>query len=846
MKKFKKCINHGQILYNEILEVQSPNNYCSRNCTIFNEEDIHLDLNEQQCNKSSTCPDNEKIITLDNNVKKCDCENLYYNDITSGLKVCIDKNEINCTKQLEYPYLISGTKQCSHTCDGIISLNGYICYTDENYQCPENSNIRELSGNLRQCVCEYKYYHFDTDISKEIYCLPEDSKCPRNETFNRELFIKDTQECVEYCPFDNQVKKYGKTCVKLCPIMSVVVNDECFCQDKWYMDEKDEMICTDVCPNNKKILIDETKECVETCINTKYPFYYKNKCYLDCSKFPETEPIYNIKDIESSEDNNYKGYNLYNIYGEFGESICYCKGPWYEEGTNNGCNEDPNNFCNVFDELYAYKFTVLPTKQCVKECPENYTYSFNDYCFESCEKGNELLKSFNLIENNNNIVNQDGDSKICKCENLWKFSESSKIECLNDDNCESGFLLIVATKECYNGSQCREENPLLFNNKCYNEDNCPVNTIYKDDSPKTCSCIKYYYIDSQNNNNIECLPENEACPEGYYLINSKNKCVQEEDSELNNYYNFNGIYYNNCPRYTKYDEEQKVCICDNLYRYWHIESNILYCGLENCPNYKTKYIIDTKECLLQCSDSSEYKVEYNGICYRECPDLTKEKDGLCELETTSNSNNSTEFAQTLKNNIVNLYKAAKSEEGENEENESKVIDLVNSDTTVEFYGVNNKKKESKMKHNTKKETSSLSYIDLSECIQKIYENNDMNPNDDIIILKFDLKTTPKEYLINPVEYKFLNSRNGQELDASVCAHGSIKISYPFSNIISYYDKLSKKKRNLNIITIDIKNENDLNTLSEKYNIGKEINKEYSFVDSFNSKDKIYTDFCTSI
>ena len=286
-----KC-SEGQVIYNNNAEGQTPFKYCSRNCTIFN-ENLHLDLNGQECIKGEDCSDNEIMITLANNIKKCDCKNLYYNDITNGEKVCIDENEINCTKQIEYPYLIKGTKQCSHICEGILSLNGSDCYIDENYKCPENSK-QSLSNNLNKCVCDDKYYHFETENSKEIYCLPKDSKCPRNETFNRELLIKETNECVEYCPFDNQIKKYGKTCVKLCPIMSVVVNDECFCQDKWYMNEKDEMICTDICPDNKKIVIDETKECVETCINTKYPVYYRNKCYLNCTKFPETIKIDNL------------------------------------------------------------------------------------------------------------------------------------------------------------------------------------------------------------------------------------------------------------------------------------------------------------------------------------------------------------------------------------------------------------------------------------------------------------------------------------------------------------------------------------------------------------------------
>ena len=810
-------------------------------------EDLHLDLNGIQC-FNGDCPDNEVMEELEKD-KQCQCENLYYNDISNGMKVCIDKNEINCSKQLEYPYLISGTNECSPTCEGVLSLNGSICNLEGNYECPENSQIKTLSNNLKQCVCKNKFYHYETENSKEIYCLPENSICPRNEleNFNRELFIKDTNECVEYCPFDGQTKKYGKTCVKICPIMSVVVKDECFCQDKWYLNEKDEMICTNECPNEKPIIIDETKECVKTCINTKYPVYYNNKCYSNCTLFPETMQIGGItKDIINENSNHeYKGYSLFERFGKYGESICYCKGPWYMDGENIVCSKEENKECNVFEQTIQFKYNVLPTKECVQDCPNLFDYRFNNYCFKSCDIGNELLEF-----NENEQIEKDGEKKICKCKTFWKYDNKdiSKIKCL--ENCEENYLLIVATNECYNSKQCREEYPLLFNNQCFNKTNCPINTIYNEDSPRTCSCIKYYYINKENDL-IVCLGENDNCPPEYpYLIYSKNKCVEDGDEELNNYKNFNGVYYNNCPQNSKYDESQQKCICNILYGKWYTDlNNNLICGQKECPSVKEKTILETGECISKCYDNDN-RLEYNGICYEECPELTKEDENhVCKLEPSDSTSNVTEFAQKLQNNILNLYLESKSEKSEDEEEkeDSKIIKLENTNSTVEFYGVSKNEKKSKEKHNNKaKESASLSYIDLSECINKIYEANNMNSDDEIIILKFDILDTPKEYLINPVEYKFINSRNGKELDASVCAHGAIKISYPFFNIIDKYDELSKRKRILKAITIDINNDKDLNTLKDKYNIGKEINDEYSYVDTFNSKDNIYTDFCNAV
>jgi len=848
----KECLLHceeGQVFYknndNEII-------YCSNSCNNI-KENLHLDLNGEQCLDGvddSNCKSNE-VMTNEGDIKKCDCENLYYNDISNGLKVCIDKNEINCTKQIEYPYLIKDTKQCSHECSGVLSLNGYICHTEANFKCPENSEIKKNSKNINQCTCKYKYYHYETENSKEIYCLPQDSKCPRNQTFNRELLIEETKECVEYCPYENQAKKYGKTCVNLCPILSVVVNDECFCQDKWYMNTNDEMICTNQCPSEKPIIIDQTKECVETCKDTKFPVFYKNKCYLDCSNFPETNQINNIKDIETLEDDDpsakYKGYKLEHFYGEYGENVCYCKGAWFEDNANNndGCNENENSVCDVYKDIYAYKYIVLPLKKCVTECPEEFPYSFNDKCFESCEEGNKLLE---IDENAKNGIMSSGDSKVCVCKNLWKYKEDdiSKKDCLDTEECGDDFLLIIATKECYNGTVCREEYPLLFNNKCYDKINCPENTLFKEDSPKTCSCVNYYYIDSGDHNYIKCLAQDEKCPTEYpNLIISKNKCVKDNDEELKDLYSFNKIYYSNSPAYTKCEEATKICTCDNLYRFWYKddESGDLSCGLTQCTTQKPKYIGETKECVDKCNGEL---VEYNGICYNKCPELTeKNEEGICELSPTNESENITAISQFITNNIVDLYTSSKASEGNDGEKED-IIELVNLKSTIEFYGINKYMGNKKSNHNNKaKKSSSLSYIDLGECLQKIYSTYNMDPEtDDVIVLKYDLMDTPKEYLINPVEYKFINSKNGQEIEASICPHGSIKISYPFFNIINQYDQ--KSRRNLETVMISIKNENDLNLVTEKYNIGKEINEKYPSVDSFNSKDGIYTDFCSAL
>ena len=76
----------------------------------------------------------------------------------------------------------------------------------------------------------------------------------------------------------------------------------------------------------------------------------------------------------------YKGYKLEHFYGKYGENVCYCKGAWFEDSSNNndGCNENANSVCDVYKDIYAYKYIVLPIKKCVTECPEEFPYSFKN------------------------------------------------------------------------------------------------------------------------------------------------------------------------------------------------------------------------------------------------------------------------------------------------------------------------------------------------------------------------------------------------------------------------------------------------------------------------------------
>ena len=52
------------------------------------------------------------------------CPNIYYNDITRGIKVCLQDN--NCINQISYPYLIGNEKICNETRESHHTQSSYL------------------------------------------------------------------------------------------------------------------------------------------------------------------------------------------------------------------------------------------------------------------------------------------------------------------------------------------------------------------------------------------------------------------------------------------------------------------------------------------------------------------------------------------------------------------------------------------------------------------------------------------------------------------------------------------------------------------------------------------------
>ena len=676
------------------------------------------------------CP----LYSVANANNDCICERLFYYNKTTNVKNCLNPDLTLCEKINDYPILIMGENECSNYCQGILSLSGTECHNDS-YKCEQNETIlTEINGD-RKCTCVDKYYYVTENGRKVKKCLGQNDECP--PSFPK--YIKETKECVEECPDEKYNKKYGKICASSCPYPTIENESDhtCKCAGKWYINENYEVIClTGGYPIDKELLVESTNQCVSTCIGTGFVVYSNKKCIIDCDS-PRVK-------VSSNEDPTFK--NLATDY-------CRCQNTCYIDPNGNEVCKEEEESCVGIDNL-NFKFVIKPTKQCVNSCSDTYPYIFNNECLLDC--GSE--------HNKNDIT------KTCECKKLWEYDQDGKTKkCLTLDSCDDEYLLIKSTNECYKGDKYPKSSPVLFENICYEINNCPsnLNTKY-DDINEKCICVnKWYKVDEK----IICLPESSDCPSDYpYLIYSTKKCIKKGDAP-NNLYEFNYTFYKNCPKKTKKDDNSKNCICDPSLGSWYSNQtsdgrDIMFCSQEECPDSKPYKDYKTKECKSICTAPVSYS--YQGICYEKCPNLTETTDANpseCQLKSVDNEITLTNLEKQMKENIVELYAKNNSLKKDNPNIAKKIV---TTNGTVEFYGVNKNDK-----GNTKQNIQSdLSYIDISECIDKIYSANKMKNNEDIVILKFDIKKTLSNFLINPVEYKFINSKTGKELDATVCEHNS--------------------------------------------------------------------------
>ena len=751
--------------------------------------------------------DETNFFTGNNNKGTCECMGLYYYT-DEGKLICLNNNIKKCGEEDErdsdsknYKIQINGSNQCIKNCFRLLSPSEDICYMDGT--CPPDTEKGIYEGKIK-CECKYKYY---IDSNGKKNCLSEEEGCPTDYKY----IDPDKNQCLLNC--DGYDIIFDNKCLTNCPYPLTIADDgqggkTCECANNWYKESDNKYVCLsaqEICTNNYPYLISDTKECVKTCKGTDYNILYNNECKSSCGNDMEKLALH---------DSTISDYT------------CVCKYIWAE---NSGCSADnADKKCSYFN--VNLKFLIKTINKCVKNCPKEYKYFFNNECFSSCDEAKEY---YNVKDNDNS------DSTECQCQSYWRIKQDdeTRIECR--DQCDENEIEVDEKKQCITIPneddlfKCPYNYPYLFNKICYSK--CPNNTEIDETKGNECKC-KFLWLENENGN-IICLQEGKKCPvtTHKYLIDEKKQCVTYASKCPENYKKFNYTCYKECPPGTTLDEgnedEENDCICDQnnfWYRYKKSEDYREYyeCDVKNCniTGDKLYYYNETKECINKCSDLGEKKYEYGKVCYDKCPDFTKEDEKKLICEFSTEAEDLQELVGNVSEKIVDLYPNLP---------EGGLV-ISNEKASMQIYGIN---KVDKAKKNSIMRTN-LAYIDLSGCIDKIYRSNDMKDRDDIVVVKLDLKSQKKKLVINPIEYQFINSNNGKILDASVCEKNEIVISYPITYMLNKKLRMLQGNEELT--------EEEKKEILEKFNRGKLLNEKNNSIDTFNFNSSIYSDICLPI
>ena len=810
----RECLNED-CGTNDKIYIKDEVTYCAKDCTLNSipESITGRSINLLESTDGQCIPTCDETISFERD-GKCECRNLYYLDKATQRKQCINTKYDSCDKYTDYPISVDGTKECVERCQGTLSVSGKKCYSKD-YNCNEGGEelqeVDILINGDRACKCKYKYY----SKNNEIICLGENVNCPKDYKL-----ITETKECVEVCP-DSGVEFNG-ICVTSCPPSTFKEGSQCKCQNLYYFDENNNPFCieTEKCPEDYPLLLvndGETQghQCIKRCLDDKYLLFNEKQCVVNCVDrneiILENEPIAQ----------------------KYASKMCLCKNLWYyDEITGdeicNGKDSEVNN-CSAL-AVPSLNYMIHSTRQCVSSCGDKY-FTFGNKCFESCEKAAESTSQ--------NVI-RDGDTKMCKCAEYSEYNND--MICLTSEECLNGkdsstYSVIEKIKKCFKqdgDKKCPEEYPIYFNGYCYKpgNDETPENAKYNNFT-QSFECENKWYKDDSK---IICLVNVSNCNQVYkYYVNSTRECLKEELTD-GNFYLFNYVYYLSCPVETIQNGNKCECNKKKLYySYADNEGKTLYnCSAESCPEEKP-YINNNPE-ERECLDSCKGKFIYGQRCVDKCPNLTEVGiNNECHMSQVDNELNFDNLEKTMLENILELYG------GVNNANSYISQKIATKDANIEFYGVN-KNHRGNSQQNVE---SDLSYIDISGCIDKIYNSHGLDDDtSDIIVLKFDVNNPPNDFMINPVEYRFLDSKTGDILDATICGHNSIKMSYPLHYLINIYDNRIKQRK-LEYMQLELTS-NNKESLREKLDKGKEIAEKYPDRDIFNMNDTIYSDICIPV
>ena len=458
--------------------------------------------------------------------------------------------------------------------------------------------------------------------------------------------------------------------------------------------------------------------------------------------------------------------------------------------TNFNCNE---NICK--DKYYGLKVNYFPSK--------------NDFVFGcSGNNGNVTLCVFN-----EQFKYKKNEFKLSECDNIEGYSiiypkDINDYYILSEEICSgiSNSSYVVSSTYIEEETETNIETEYKLE-KC--EKSTPESVLKK--LCISCNKVKGYYPlkdDSIDNNNeyIECV-NNETKPKKFYFNKDHYEQCYERCASCEYGGNEND---NNC---TSCDEgyipnpdfnNSNNCVIKCLFYYYNYYGKYKCTSSFQCPENYHLLIKEKEKCTNDCSKDDIYKFQYNGECWKECPNNTfdENNDFICK-DINKDICSLTQRNMTISQNNIDIETMAKVYTNEFDYTDNHVSVFNDSKYIITFY---------KNKECISNLSLEESEIDFGECYEKVKSNYSI---DDNLVLGIINEKNKENYYPQLVSFSMYNPEEGEKLHINnLCQNESVIVKE------NLFAKLNKNY-NYNFI---------------QYMINQNI-------DVFNLSSEFYTDIC---
>lgn len=707
--------------------------------------------------------------------------------------------------------------------------NGIICDING---CPENLCVASVPDNYYLVNDNFNYYKkCDTNCKT---CVDDSKKCL--SCFD-EFPILYNSQCLNKCPIINGKQLYklpDNTCIEECP--NYLVKDDtlfecksCYPEYKYINENK----CTsendlpfgyhvlDSIYNSFDICHHNCEECSDISNNDNEQKCTKCKENLFLEPLPSSNCISScgstlITDIIQRKCINCKYDNFPPQYKEKNNNeFCYSSLP-----TNSLITEIPTNtFEYCYDKCASCKeiSSDINDQKCIQCKTNTYKIFGTDNCVDDC--GDYLSL----------------DADINQCINCKTYKGQFKY--IDEDSCTTSnahsYLIDNDSNtigKCHQNCDTCEKGP---ENNVQNCKTC-LDTYYLQEDLINCekSCPNYLYADSNKKECINCKEKKDVNGNSLYKYSSHQSCEALPENafikdEKYNLFDYCDVSCKTCSEKYKCDTcavgymwhpvEGRKCVkkCDLSITNWYLDDN----GEYKCTTDKTcsqigdrNYLEESnqqcvKNCdsdftISSCVECSKYQTYTHKMkCVKTCPagykadNLTKscvksddsgtedskedDKDDNNKIIKIDNERCKVKIAPNTQNNVSLLLQTSEHfiEDYSNSypfSSNNNIDIMVNQNYTVHLF------KNDECEFETSK-NNSLSYINLTNCINKILDNDPSITREDILVSKIDVNKTSLSSHTNKVAFNIYNIKTKDKIDISICA--KVTISYPLSNKI---------------------------------------------------------------